>query len=383
MPIIGILLPQLATMRSAARVLVADATQAADAGDAERMVADLEATMAISIHVQDGRLLIGDLVGMAIRSLARQRAIELLEWKPDLASAAQLARLQRAVSALPSALERMDLGAERLMWVDLEQRFFTDDGNGNGWFRMDGRAFFQLVSTFQLSSGESGAKPDTVMSTIGNVLPVISSPAAAFLIADRRETRETFESWAKRFEDASTWPIRDHARVGALDAEFDRTVRADSIRLILPRLLMPALGKATISFAEDRARATAAATACAAVRFHRDTGAWPKQPQDLVPTYLPTIPEDPWSGTPVRMGGTGDGFRIWSVGEDGTDDGGDPMASDGRAHDRVAPSVLCFRNDNRIGNPNEAGSAGHVDWVWFAPRGPANRWHLPEPNHAE
>jgi hypothetical protein len=221
------------------------------------------------------------------------------------------------------------------------------------------------------------------MSTIGNVLPVISSPAAAFPIADRRETRETFESWAKRFEDASAWPIRDHARVGALDAEFDRTVRADSIRLILPRLLMPALGKATISFAEDRARATAATTACAAVRFHRDTGAWPTQPQDLVPTYLPTIPEDPWSGTPVRMGGTGDGFRIWSVGEDGTDDGGDPMASDGRAHDRMAPSVLCFRRDDRVGNATEAGSAGHVDWVWFAPRGPANRWHLPEPSHAE
>ena len=38
-----------------------------------------------------------------------------------------------------------------------------------------------------------------------------------------------------------------------------------------------------------------------------------------MPTYLPTVPEDPWSGTPIRMAGTGADFRIWSVGVDGTD----------------------------------------------------------------
>jgi hypothetical protein len=386
LPMLGILLPQLATMRSAARTLVADATQAAAVGDAERMVADLEATMAMSIHVQDGRILIGDLVGMAIRNLARQRTIELLEWKPDLPSAAQLARLQRAVSAVPPALERLDLGAERLMWVDLMQRFFTDDSHGNGMFRMDRQTFLPLVSMVE-STGtrahKTAASATPTEFVLETVLPVVSSPAAALLIADRRQTREVFESWATRFEDASRLPIRDHARFDALDAEFEREVGSASLRLILPRLMMPALSRACFAFAQDRAWATAATTACAAVRFHRDTGAWPKQPQDLVPAYLPTVPEDPWTGTPVHMGGIGDGFRIWSVGEDGTDDGGDPMASDGMAHDRIAPSVLCFRNDNRVGNANDAGSAGHVDWVWFAPRGPANRWHLPEPNHAE
>ena len=90
MPMIGIMLPHLSVMRSAARILKTDAAQAAAAGDGERMVADIEAMMAMSVHVQDGRILIGDLVGIAIRSMARMRTIELLERHPALLDPAQL-----------------------------------------------------------------------------------------------------------------------------------------------------------------------------------------------------------------------------------------------------------------------------------------------------
>jgi hypothetical protein len=376
MPMVGILLPQLSAMRSAARMLAVDATHAVATGDGERMVADIEAMMAMSVHTQDGRILIGDLVGIAIRSLARTRMIALVERNPELPNAAQLERLQRAVSAVPPALEHLDLGAERLMWVDVMQRFFTDDGNGNGWFRMDRSTFLPLVGVLESTSGETYVPRDAVVSRIATVLPVVSSPAAAFLVADRRETRETFETWGTRFEEASTWPIRDHARIGALESEFVREVPHMSLRLVLPRLLMPALGRACVAYAQDRAWADAAATACAAARFRRDTGAWPARAEDLAPKYLPAVPEDPWTGKPVRMGGTDADFRIWSVGEDLVDDGGQPEIDDGLTRGRSA-STVCFRHDDRRSGRQEAqGDAPRVDWVWFAPGDAGARWHV-------
>ena len=371
-PMFGVLLPQLGKLRAAARVLHFDAMLAAEAGDGERAVADLAAMMAISVHVQDGRILIGDLVGIAIRSMARTRAIELLEWKPNLLDAAQLERLQRAMASVPSAYERLDMGAERLMWIDLEQRLFTDDGQGNGWFRLDRSSLLPLVSMLESTSGgmpwTRGSGPGGSMA-FTDILPVISSPAAALMIADRRETRDMFEEWAKRFEEASALPMREEARIAAIGDELTRTVHAQPIRFLLPRLLMPALSTACFSYAQDRAWATAATTACAAARFHRDKGAWPTCAEDLVPRYMASVPEDPWTGSPVRMAGNEADFRIWSVGRDGVDDRGDLT--------RHVPEFVGQRELASTTNPNvqiPPGAGPTVDWVWFAPRGNLERW---------
>jgi hypothetical protein len=43
---------------------------------------------------------------------------------------------------------------------------------------------------------------------------------------------------------------------------------------------------------------------------------------DLVPTYLDTIPKDPFDGKDLRYKELDTGFVVYSVGEDGHDDGG-------------------------------------------------------------
>ena len=53
----------------------------------------------------------------------------------------------------------------------------------------------------------------------------------------------------------------------------------------------------------------------------RITGAPPASLAELVPTYLPVVPIDPWDGKPLRYA-AGPPARVWSVGRDGTDDGG-------------------------------------------------------------
>jgi hypothetical protein len=91
----------------------------------------------------------------------------------------------------------------------------------------------------------------------------------------------------------------------------------------------------------------------------------------LVPEFMQSIPEDPWSGKPVLMSNDGDGFRIWSVGRDGVDDRGD----------------LTRRIPTFVGQPEEALASTNpdvqidpedgptIDWVWFAPRRNLDRWN--------
>lgn len=57
--------------------------------------------------------------------------------------------------------------------------------------------------------------------------------------------------------------------------------------------------------------------------YETEKGAWPATLQDLVPRYLAAVPPCPYTGTPLR---TKDG-RVWSIGTDGVDNGGQPKPS--------------------------------------------------------
>jgi hypothetical protein len=373
-PMLGVLLPHLASSRAAGRMLALDATRAAEAGDGERFVADVEAAIRLSFHVQDGRLLIGDLVGTAIRHLAVQRALASLEWKPDLLDAAQLARLQKAFESMPPALRRLDLAAEGLMLEDVVQRAYTDDGAGNGTFRLDREALLPFIQSIEgVSGGQRSASGERGTAVLAATL--LSGPVAAFTVADRRETSEFIDRWLRRFEAECQVELRDRKRIHETGMEFDREVNADPVRFLIPKVVMPALGGAAISMARDRAQLAAAAATCAALRWRLDhAGAWPARLEDLVPAYLPAVPEDPWSGAPARIAGEGTSFRIWSVGEDGIDDGGDPDAVD-PARDEAGASTFANRGSlTDDGQPTYVGDRAKVDWVWFAPRGNADRW---------
>ena len=60
----------------------------------------------------------------------------------------------------------------------------------------------------------------------------------------------------------------------------------------------------------------------AAERFRLDTGRLPKSLEELVPTYLDTLPVDPFTATPLRFAVTEEGIVIYSIGENLIDDGG-------------------------------------------------------------
>ena len=57
--------------------------------------------------------------------------------------------------------------------------------------------------------------------------------------------------------------------------------------------------------------------------YYRDHGEFPKSPADLVPDYLARIHSDPIDGRPLRYRRDVDNAIVYSIGENGVDDGGD------------------------------------------------------------
>ena len=71
-------------------------------------------------------------------------------------------------------------------------------------------------------------------------------------------------------------------------------------------------------------------------RYRLAKGALPKVLDDLVPRYIDEVPIDPFDGKPVRYKLTEPGYIVYSIGEDGTDEGGlekDKVAKKGDPHD--------------------------------------------------
>jgi hypothetical protein len=62
----------------------------------------------------------------------------------------------------------------------------------------------------------------------------------------------------------------------------------------------------------------------AARLFHHEQGRWPASLDELVPSYLPVVPLDPYSdgNQPLQYRAEQDGFVLYSVGMDETDNGG-------------------------------------------------------------
>ncbi len=97
-----------------------------------------------------------------------------------------------------------------------------------------------------------------------------------------------------------------------------------------------------------------AITAIALKRYELKHGDYPENLALLSPDFLPSVPLDPVNGNPLRYRKTGAGtFLLYSVGENGKDDGGDPSFKKGY----ISSSRMWLHPDA-------------LDWVWPQPATP-------------
>ena len=94
--------------------------------------------------------------------------------------------------------------------------------------------------------------------------------------------------------------------------------------LIFSRILLPALGKAIQRDGDHTARIRTTQAAIAIERFRlAHNGELPTGLNELVPTYLASVPRDPFDGQPLRFKRLNkSGYVVYSIGSDLRDDGG-------------------------------------------------------------
>ena len=348
LPSLSMTLPHFASLRQAVRIIASDMMMAVEKADGERATRDAEAIIALSIHAQEGRILIGDLVGMSIRSIVVNRILMALEWKPNTFTDSQLKRLQNALRSVPRALERPDFTLERLMFEDIVQRLYTDDGHGDGRFAPQWKQL-RLISALESVSGGNHGKEQGATTQFTLLASWLSQPFAFYAIAGRKEALDHYDASIKRLASQPNDSLNDAVTASAIaDEKFVESMTAHGARFFLEGILMPALGKVVFYFQIDRANRDACVISIAAELYHRANKKWPASAKDLAPLCNDNAPRDSWNGKSILMETDANGFRMWSVGRDGVDDRGNLKKST-----RVEDSV---------------------DWVWLAPRGNLQRW---------
>ncbi|MEN6336939.1 MAG: hypothetical protein ABFE01_22005 [Phycisphaerales bacterium] len=129
-----------------------------------------------------------------------------------------------------------------------------------------------------------------------------------------------------------------YAQQAARFREIDKRLRGLSKLHAMAQVVAPT----TLRFGELNLRRCAhvdmARTSLAIERFRLATGGIPAQLTDLVPKYLDRAPLDPFDGQPLRYRRTEPGYVLYSIMEDGKDNGGKERDEVGKDK----PYDLCF-----------------------------------------
>ncbi len=105
----------------------------------------------------------------------------------------------------------------------------------------------------------------------------------------------------------------DFAQRQALRATIEAFGESKSPLNIMRTILAPALLRGTDAFDRQVAQARLCELAIALKRHKRDHGAYPTDLDALVPAYLESLPEDPWSGRSFGYRQEGEGFELFSA----------------------------------------------------------------------
>jgi len=102
-------------------------------------------------------------------------------------------------------------------------------------------------------------------------------------------------------------------------------------RYLFSAIAIPNFLKAANSCVRSETQRRMTVTAIALERYRRQSGVYPPNLEVLVPQLLSAVPIDLMSAKPLCYRLNSDGtFTLYSVGEDGREDGGDPTSSDAR-----------------------------------------------------
>ena len=293
----GVLMPGLSEIRQLMFALRDRAKLSAAKGNIDKALADIITCYRFGLHMSDSLTLIEQLVGMACRSLAIQISFVILD---------QTSIGKASLEALQSKIEKfstdesyiVDLRVERLFQLDIIQRVFTDDGQGDGRIHME--SAMSILSAMNIQK--------------------TTEQMQSFQELRRRQTIQTFEDLSGYFgalvkKNPGQWKnenINPQKEIEEITADNP-----------LVQICCPSVVRVAKIFARCKAETGALITTLALMRYKADKGRLPEKLDELVSAgYLKALPNDSFSDRPFVYKRLGEDFTLYSFGEDCDDDAG-------------------------------------------------------------
>lgn len=351
-------LPNLAQIKQAAQYLSYAAVCDLHRGDTTAATRRMRALLAISQGSTDQRLLIAQLVRIAVTAIGAGSTWELLQ-APGVTDA-QLAQIQsdwtrleftRAAEnslAMERAMGQMTL--EQMRESSAEFRKFTSGfawpgaapaATGSDWFDQAEQFAKDAWDQSRLKAKETAWRFSWSYS---DQLRTLRAQQALIECARQARTNGSFaaalavqkEKWEALGLDGIE--TDDLFNLGMADAD---------LRTLFTQTTL-ALTKFIDKVMVVEANRQLVVTAIALQRYKLRNRQYPTALAALVPAFLSALPRDPVDGKPLRYQPNTDGtLLLYSVGEDGEDNGGDPKPA-------------------KEGSKNLAWQLGR-DWVWPQP----------------
>ena len=347
--VLNVLLPHMQQLRAAARLFVVDTRWAVEQNDPERAVRNFETLMGLASQAADCNILVGSLIGFAVAGIGFDELEETLMEHPDFFNDEQLTRLQKSIGNV-SFTELTRIEGERAFQLDLVQRAFSDDGNGNGRITPLGVKVFSsgLISAnermFQLTGDQN-------IDHVAQVAEKAIAPAAIFVVASRKETEDKIHEFNDAYELAVKQPFWEREL-----PDVEKFLTQNQVKHAFLGALIPAF-EAVIG-ATDRlnGRQEGILAGLALQRYYLAHQKWPDSLVELSPDYIVELPIDIINGQELRLTFDEVGPVVYSVGNDGDDDGGKLPTREFNNHPRydglpqTPASYLVRRNNQQDGD---------------------------------
>ena len=302
--------------RAAAQWLMGDTILALRSKQLSQAQADLDALTQLTHLHKDDPTLVNQMVRVAIAGLGLAATWEALQAKGwDDESLAAMQKDWEGVD-LFEALNRALLG-ERILGVTYIE-----------WWRQ--RTGSQKARIYE------GWPNPTQMRTLKSLRDYFAAYVVAPLWGVNSEDDELFllqhyqallES-LRKLGQTEAWPAMA-AELKAQDDMFGRITDSylGQLRFQFSSTIIPKISRAALTTVRSETLRRLTITVIALERYRLRQGRPPNDLAALVPELLSAVPIDPMSGKPLSYrlaeGGT---FALYSVGEDGRDDGGDPTS---------------------------------------------------------
>lgn len=322
------LLPDTQSIRSFARLLIADAMLSLGTGQEGTALEDLLACHRLAGHVGNGWTLVENLVSFAISNMTSEaEAVYLNRARPN---AAKMRFWRRRLTTVrqPCAVWQTIDRFERLIVIDVVVAIERGDdiepllrSSGQSMPPATRAAFVLRRKHPEVDFGsvliELNRRYDRIAKVLREEAPASRSENARELEARSRESRRK---------------VQETTAAELLASE-------ENVAKYITELVYggfgPAIRAARSAELRTQARRAVVNVGWSLSAYYADHNAWPDSLQDLVPRYIEKLPLDPFNKQPLRFSAQQQRCRVYSVGPNLKDDGGEKMPANPKSPDIV------------------------------------------------